>query len=241
MPAVRITARCWDTFALGTPRMFTSSPTVFSPSLRAFIISSLLALARVLGNTQPKRDRFLRVALVTGLVLAGVAAFTAVYVAAQIALGKPDLDRNLTNGLFFAFLVLALFMIAIPVVVRLHWEDVEKDEQFTADDWATRLRALMTVSLTIILLVFVLAWFATPERLVVQVTTTSGTGTNATQNSTVQLHPFVKVFVDAFMVVVAFYFPTAAAQSIAKTLKSNAGDGGSLGPKEQSQRRGGGG
>lgn len=171
------------------------------------------------AKKKEERARFKRIVVVSGIVIVGVAGFTLVYVFAQDALGQHDLDQNLTNGLFFAFLTLALFLIAIPVVIRLHWEDVVNKSEFTAEDWASRLRALVTASLTIILLVFILTWFATPGRLEIQVTTTTGTGANATTNTTVQLHPFVKIFVDAFVVVIAFYFPTAAAQSIAKTLK----------------------
>src|SRR5512134_2680123 len=48
MPLYLMRARCCETFAFGTPRMSTSSLTVFSPPLRAFRISIRFGLARVL-------------------------------------------------------------------------------------------------------------------------------------------------------------------------------------------------
>ena len=51
IPLYLMTARCCDTLALGTPKISTSSLTVFSPSFNAFRISILFGLARVLQTS----------------------------------------------------------------------------------------------------------------------------------------------------------------------------------------------
>ncbi len=81
----------------------------------------------------------------------------------------------------------------------------------------TRLRTLITVSLTIVLLVFALTWFFSPGRL--QVSSTTGNVVAGAVSNATTLHPFVRAFVDLYTVVIAFYFPTTAAQSIASTWK----------------------
>lgn len=158
-------------------------------------------------------------------IVAGVVIGTLAYAAVQtIILGRETLYTNIINGLFFVLVGLAVLIVVAPVVVKLFKEDVTGQETSDADSWMTRIRTLVTVSLTIILLVFVLTWFTSPERLSVetmipgQVGEPMNASSNATAGSTVGLHPFVKVFFDAYTVVIAFYFSTSAAQTIANKL-----------------------
>jgi len=163
---------------------------------------------------------FKRVVLVVGAIVAGIAIFTGAFTVAQFGLGHQDLQANLTNGLFLSFIVLAVLIVVAPVAVRMFDEDVAQKPRTTHEDWMMRLRTLITVSLTIILLVIVLTWFSVPDRIETQTTTTTTDASgNTTSTIRLELRPFVNVFFNTYAVVIAFYFSASAVQSVAATWK----------------------
>lgn len=160
------------------------------------------------------------VVLVVGTLAGLVFAVTAAYALIQFAAGRTDLDKNIVNGLLFSFISLAVLMIVAPTVIKLYEEALGRGDESKETEWLTRLRTLITVSLTIVILVFALTWFFAPDRLQAPILGGTSGGANASAaNASIPLHPFVRAVMDVYVVVIAFYFPTAAAQSIVNSLK----------------------
>ena len=123
-------------------------------------------------------------------------------------------------------LALAILVILIPVSVKLFKEDILGDvKKEESEEWMTRLRTVVTVALTLVLLVLVVTWIKSPETLEVRQTSVvpPSNGTNITGNETltteVQLNPFVESFFTIYAVVIGFYFGASAAENIAGKLK----------------------
>ncbi|TET91196.1 MAG: hypothetical protein E3J35_04275 [Methanomassiliicoccales archaeon] len=143
------------------------------------------------------------------------------YPAWQFYRGYKDFLENLVSGLFIVVVALSILVILIPTGMKFIREDILGEEDQKPEKWMTRLRTVVTVALTLVLLVFVLTWIKSPETLEVQqpsAVTPNGTSNdtgNVTQTWKVELHPFVQSFFGVYAVVIAFYFTVSGAQSIA--------------------------
>ncbi len=163
------------------------------------------------------------------LVVAPVLVIVVVLIAVQMLFfQQTGFVAALTTALVYTFLGVALFVVVGPTLLKLYREDLKNTGTPDAEEWSTRLRTLITVAMTIVLLVFVLVWATNPEIMETQGGAQDGAAqaANQTANSSLQLRPFVRAFFDAFMVVIAFYFPTAAAESILKNRQNGGGSGG---------------
>ncbi|UCD92444.1 MAG: hypothetical protein JSV43_00480 [Methanobacteriota archaeon] len=143
--------------------------------------------------------------------------------------GDDNLYGNFLEGLFMVLLVLSILVILIPIAVKFWREEVRKTDEETVEKWMTRLRTIITITLTLVLLVFVVTWIKSPEVLEVRQPSTvpSENGTNATgnvtQNVTVGLNPFVNAFFGVYAVVIAFYFTASAIDNTAEKVKEHLG------------------
>ena len=174
-------------------------------------------------------------AIAIAIILATAVGIVLYVLLAATFFGAKDLRRTVVDGLFFEFTGIALLMLITPTAVHLFREDTAKsspglesapppeavkpNSSPDAAFWLTRMRTIVTVALSIVLLVFAITWFVEPSQLQVVNPAPGSGGGNATGNGTVVLSPFVKAFFDVYVIVIAFYFTTAAAESIATIAK----------------------
>lgn len=182
------------------------------------------------GDTPPwYKDRVVWGFFVIVLIIIVFVVAAIIYPVVQYFRGDEDIFTNMINGLFIIVLMLSIFMIVIPTGMKFLREDIKGRMEVKPEKWMTRLRTVVTVTLTLVMLIFVLTWLKTPEVLEVQQTTPnlSGGATNVSGNFTgnatlatkIELHPFVKSFFDVYTIVIMFYFGVSGLESVTDKLK----------------------
>ena len=190
-------------------------------------------------NSAKHPRSYLRIIVILLGIISPVLIFVTLFVLIQMGQGHSDFVRNLTDALFFNLLGLAIMVIVGPTAIKLADEDASPPTYGKPEDWTVRMRTLLAVSLTLVMLIFVLIWFSAPERLLVTAsvgsyanqtsneTLNQTISQNTTYNQTPQLNPFVASFLDIYKIVVGFFSGAVAAETVAKTLKGNGqGDSG---------------